>query len=83
MKKESKVVTRSPELARALRGFMPVFANEEDRRLVAKIESHNKILRTVDNTILRSGKNLTKKMKDLLENEKKLVEWIIRRNMDF
>jgi len=84
MSKPSKhVVVRNPEVIKALKQFMPVFANEEDRRLVAKIASHDKVLKTVNCEVLRAGKNLTPKMKEILKEEERLVEWITRRNMDF
>jgi len=84
MRKQHKIkIIRNPEIVQAMRGFMPVFANEEDRRIIAKVASYDKILKSVDNESLRAGKNLTPKMKEILKDETALAEWITRRNMDF
>ncbi len=84
MRKSSKTkIVRNPDLVKALKGFIPFFANEEDRRILAKVASYDNVLKTVNNEVLRSGKNLTPKMKEILKDEAKLVEVINKRNMDF
>lgn len=76
-------IIRNPELVRAGRGFVPVFGNATDRNIVDRIISIDKKLETVNNEILRSGNNLTKKMADILFEEIQLIQTITSRNNDF
>lgn len=89
MARESKVkkfpVIPNPELIHAGRGFRPAFGNDEDLSIINRAMELEKKLMTVDNTILRSGDpaKLTSKMRDILREERYLIDSIIRRNMDF
>ena len=78
-------VIQDSELQAAIRGFVPVFGNQEDLRIANQLMDLHKTLSSVDNTILRGENNAkhTKKMKDVLFVEKSLIHSIIRRNMDF
>ncbi len=80
--KRHKVI-RNPDLVREGQQFVPVFGNATDRSLVDQIIRLEGLLETVDNEVLRSGKNLTKKMNDILFMEKGLIKSLISRNNDF
>lgn len=82
-KSKQFVVIENPELLEAVKAFVPVFGNEIDRNISNHLVSFRKKLKTVDNKIMRSGKNLTEKMKDILFEERGLIHSIINRNMDF
>lgn len=83
MPKELRKITRSPEMQQAMKGFVPVFGSDSDRRIIKEIGKYEKLLRAVDNETLRSGKRLSRKMEEVLSEEKKLAEIISKRNMDF
>ncbi len=68
-KKDSEPKRMSPELARAIKGFRPVFGNEADRGIVERIE--------------RFMADLAKRSRDVSYQERSLVEAITARNMDF
>lgn len=80
--KKFKVIP-NPELQKAAREFVPVFGSDTDLSIVDSLISLYKKSETVDNTILREGKNLTKKMKEILFLERGLIQSITSRNMDF
>lgn len=80
--KKFKVI-RNPDLVRAGQAFVPVFGHDGDRNLVNRIIRLEQLLETVDNEILRSGKNLTKKMADILYMEIGLIQSLNSRNNDF
>ena len=81
-KKKFKVI-RNPELEQVVKGFVPVFGSHEDLHIVQQLFILHELLQGFDNQILRSGKNLTKKMKDALFLEGGLIHSITRRNLDF
>jgi len=87
--KEENIITFHPELARAIKGFAPVFANEEDRVIVLSMNKLHKKISSVDNEAFRmmeknrKTKNLTAKMKDIQFEERSLTSRIISRNLDF
>jgi len=80
--KKHKIIP-NPELQQATKGFVPVFGSDGDLSIVDRLFDLQKKLGTVDNTVLRGGKNLTKKMKDILFLENNLISSITSRNMDF
>lgn len=76
-------VIKNPELEKVIKGFVPVFGSDQDLTIVTRIFDLEKKLGSVDNTVLRSGKDLTKKMKDILFAERGLIAEITNRNLDF
>lgn len=86
---KTEIATFHPNLARAIKGFVPVFANEEDRVIVLSINKLHKKISSVDNEAFRmmeknrQTKKLTAKMKDIQFEERSLTSRIIRRNLDF
>ncbi len=83
-KKTKFKVIPNPELQAAGRGFTPVWGSAEDLDIVERAMRLDKLLRTVDNEILRGDpKKHTSKMKEILQQEKYLISSITRRNMDF
>jgi hypothetical protein len=73
----------NPDLLAAGRAFVPIFGSDADLSIVSRLISLQKDLSTVDNEHMRSGKNLTKKMTDILFKEIGLIREINNRNMDF
>lgn len=72
------------ELLRVGRIFKPEYGNSADLNLFNRVMSYEKLLRSIDNKILRGDpKYHTKKMKDLLSMENSLIREITSRNMDF
>lgn len=82
-KNKPKVVILHPKFLQAMKGFVPIFLNDQDQWILKQIDRHTKRLKEVDNKILRSGEKLTHKMKEILKDEVKLIELIDERNMDF
>lgn len=84
-KAKKNIVIVNPHLTRALNGFVPIFANDDDFYIVERLTKLSKLLLSVNNTDLRSNnpKKITPKMKDILSFEKGLIDQINRRNMDF
>lgn len=82
--KKFKII-HDPELLRVARMFVPTFGSESDLHLVNRILELDKLLATVDNEVLRSPgkKGLTKKMQDILREERIIIHAITSRNMDF
>jgi hypothetical protein len=89
MARESKVkkypVIPNPDLIQAGKGFRPAFGNDEDLRIINRVMELDKKLQLVDNKILRGedAAKLTSKMRDILREERYLIDSITRRNMDF
>ncbi len=74
----------NPELIAAGRAFMPAFGSAEDLNIVNRAAALQKKLGTVDNNILRNfPANHTPKMKQILQEERWLIDSIIHRNLDF
>lgn len=90
-KREKKVVKiiQNPDLVAAMKGWQPIFGNNDDYYIVKRLESLNHKLTQVDNDILRgvtkgAGKTpITSKMREILQMEKHLIEHITQRKMDF
>lgn len=83
--KRYKVIP-NPELEQVVKGFRPVFGNEEDRGIAVRYAALNAKLPKVDNEVLRDPKkkkSLTAKMKEIIFEEGVLIHAINRRNMDF
>lgn len=78
-------VIRNPKLMEAARGFVPVFGNSDDLSLFDRILDFEKLLASVDNEVLRNPgkKALTKKMQEILTEERNLIFAITNRNNDF
>lgn len=83
MKKDAREITYSLELDQAMKAFVPVFGSDHDLFILKQIGKYKKMARSVDNVALRSGKKLSRKMEEVLSEEKKLAEIISKRNMDF
>lgn len=83
VKKTKFNVIRNPKLVAAGQAFVLVFGNDGDRSLVDRIIKLERLLETVDNEHLRSGKKLTKKMKDIIFMEDSLIGTLTSRNNDF
>ena len=87
--KEENIVTFHPNLARAFKGFVPVFGNDEDRLIVLAMNKLHGQISKVNNKAFRefektnSLKRLTTKMKDIQYNERNLEKRIIKSNLDF
>ena len=91
MKKEKaeKKVTYHPNLEHAIKGFVPVFANEEDRQIALRMTKLHAKISSIDNDVFRqiqknkTTKGLTGKMKEIQLEERSLFVRIISRNLDF
>lgn len=85
--KQKNILIMNKDLELALTGFRPQFANTQDIAILNRVSSLKQMLETVDNNVLRSGKSrdkeLTGKMKEILDIEKRLIAEITSRNMDF
>lgn len=88
-KKTGKVIIQNPALTAVLRGFTPVFANNQDLTIVKRLELLNKKLQGVDNEVLRGLKGgstpraFTSRMKEIDILERSLIAEITSRNQDF
>lgn len=83
-KKKEYVVIPNPELLLVGRAFVPSFGSDEDLSIVDRVGRYEKLLRTVDNKILRGDPTKhTSTMKRILYEEKNIIAAITRRNNDF
>lgn len=82
--KKFKVI-QNPELMRVGRAFVPTFGSDQDIAIINRMVKLEKLLPTVDNEIMRQGdpKKLTSKMKQILREERYLIDSITGRNNDF
>lgn len=89
MANRKKIIIQNPELTKALKGFTPVFGNNQDLSIVKRLELINKKLQGVDNEILRGLKKestpraFTSRMKEIQGMEQSLIREITSRNSDF
>lgn len=87
--KKTKTIIQNPELTKALKGFTPVFANQQDLNIVKRLELLTKKLQGVDNEVLRGLKKgstpraFTSRMKEVDILERSLITEITSRNQDF
>jgi len=78
-----------PDLVQAMRGFRPVFANNDDRIIAEDLAKLHRKASTIDCKLLRkleetkSTKGITAKMKEVQRDEQSLIRRIISRNLDF
>lgn len=82
--KRFKVIP-NPDLLQAGRGFVPAFGNDADLHIINRLIALEKLLPLVDNKIMRGGDatKLTSKMKQILTEERYLIDSITSRNLDF
>lgn len=82
-KKQKKEIIPNPDLIAAMRGYQPEFGDQSDIWIRERMTSLEKKLKEVDNKILRSGNDLTPKMKEIVRIEEGLIQSINSRKMDF
>lgn len=75
-------------LKKALKGYVPVFGNDEDLRIVNDLTVLQKKLGTIDTEKFRKEQAkkspmLSAKMKEIQQHETSLITRITRRNLDF
>jgi len=72
-----------------MRGYTPVYGDDQDIAIRDALSHLTKKLRTVDNKALRdleaSGdeKKMTSKMKDVIRAEQSIINWMEQRKFDF
>ena len=86
---KTEIATFHPNLARAIKGFVPYFANEEDRLIVLAMNKLHRKISSIDYKEFRQmgenrmAKSLTAKMKEIQNEERSLTNRITKRNLDF
>ena len=91
MKKEKNedLVIFHPNLARAIKGLVPVFGNNEDRLIVLAMNKLHRKISSIDHKGFRiteknrKTESLTAKMKEIQNEERSLTNRITKRNLDF
>jgi len=81
--RKEKLIIPNPDLQTAMRGWQPEFGNQEDLWISQRLGQLDKKLAEVDNKVLREGKDLTPRMREVLSVENGLISSINRRKMDF
>lgn len=86
--KEKNVVIMNPELEKALKGYVPEIANDEDIRIMNDLTKLHKKLKTIDcasfrKLAVRRQADLTSKMREIQSEEQYLIKRINQRNLDF
>jgi len=88
-RKKENIVTYHPDLTHAIKGFIPVFANEQDIQICLKLTKLHRKISSIDNESFRimqknkTVKGLTGKMKEIQLEERELLISITSRNLDF
>jgi len=86
---KTEIATFHPNLACAIKGFVPYFANEEDRLIVLAMNKLHRKISSIDHEGFRKmeknqkTKSLTAKMKEIQNEERSLTNRITKRNLDF
>lgn len=85
---KKKVVVMNPLLEKALKGYVPEPANEDDIRIVNDLTKLHRKLLTINSELFRDlqfkkSLELTPKMREIEREEKYLIERIYQRNLDF
>ena len=86
---KTEIATFHPNLARTIKGFVPYFANEEDRLIVLAMNKLHRKISSIDHEGFRKmeknqkTKSLTAKMKEIQNEERSLTNRITKRNLDF
>lgn len=75
----------SPAVMKSMEGFKPIFGLYEDQNIVRKYENIIELLGQVDSVelrkLVREGKKLTTKMKEIRQMEKSLIALVKERNI--
>ena len=86
---KTEIATFHPNLAQSIKGFVPVFGNNEDRLIVLAMNKLHRKISSIDHEGFRiieknrKTESLTAKMKEIQNEERSLTNRITKRNLDF